>query len=902
MFEFKRKLLCIALSSAVFAIGAQAQNAPATDNDDANSKKETPAERAKRLTREQQAKEMEAVVVTGIRRGIEGAITLKQQSTSIIEAVSAEDIGKLPDTSIAESLARLPGLTAQRVAGRASTISIRGLAGDFSSTLLNGREQVSIGDNRSVEFDQYPSELLGAVVVYKTPDAKLVGQGLAGTVDLRTVRPLSFPGRTVSLNVRAEKNSLGELNPGYSDKGSRVSASYIDQFADGTFGLAVGYARLDSPGQAQRWSAWGYTDTPVAGVPTRTLGGSESWSTSTDNVRDGLMMVMEYVPNDVYNTTLDVYYSQFDRAETTRALQFGIAFSGATLSNPTVVDGTIVAGRAVGVKPVIRNDQNDRDDSLFAIGWNNKFTFNDSWTGEADLSFSRADRSESILETYAGTANRATDTVNYTLGSNGRPPTLTFGLNYADPGIIQLIDSGGWGQDGYVKYPEVEDDLQSFRVSTTRSSTENYNTWEFGLNHAGREKSRGVAEAFLALRNSPTRVPDSLLNTPADLSFTGIPGVLSYDINDAFNQFYTTRANVNGDILNKDWTVDEKITTLYTQYNIDTEWGAIPVRGNFGLQAVHSEQSSEGFAVPGRDISLSVPIFGGATYTDYLPTLNLSFGLANEQSIRVGLGRQTARPRLDDMRATTRFDIDLTTRRWSANGGNPGLRPTKATAFDISYEKYFGTRAYISIAGFYKDLSTYIYNQNVDFDFSAFNPGNVVPVSNIGSFSRPVNGEGGSVRGAEFSLSLPFDMFSNALDGFGTIISYTRTNSSIEPNGPGSTQPLPGLSKNLGNITLYYERGPFSTRVSQRYRSDFLGEVQGFGADRTQVFIDDESIVDFQISYNFDIGGGEDNMTALFQVNNLNNERYREYFDQPELTKTYNEYGRTMLLGLTYRF
>ena len=139
------------------------------------------------------------VTVSGIRRGIEDAISVKKDSTSIVEAISAEDIGKLPDVSIAESIARLPGLAAQRVAGRAQSISVRGLSPDFSTTLLNGREQVSTGDNRSVEFDQYPSELLSGVTIYKTPDAGLIGQGLSGTLDLQTVRPLNFSKRTVEI-------------------------------------------------------------------------------------------------------------------------------------------------------------------------------------------------------------------------------------------------------------------------------------------------------------------------------------------------------------------------------------------------------------------------------------------------------------------------------------------------------------------------------------------------------------------------------------------------------------------------------------------------------------------------------------------------------------------------------
>jgi iron complex outermembrane receptor protein len=102
---------------------------------------------------------------------------LKKGSEMIVEAVSAEDIGKLPDLSITDSLARLPGLTAQRLNGRSQVISVRGLSPDFTTALLNGREQVTVGDNRGIEFDQYPSEMLSSVVVYKTPDASLIGQG-----------------------------------------------------------------------------------------------------------------------------------------------------------------------------------------------------------------------------------------------------------------------------------------------------------------------------------------------------------------------------------------------------------------------------------------------------------------------------------------------------------------------------------------------------------------------------------------------------------------------------------------------------------------------------------------------------------------------------------------------------
>jgi iron complex outermembrane recepter protein len=252
-------------AAMLLSLGVAAQT---TDAEKAKAEAEAKA-KAEAAAKGQPAT-IEKVVVTGIRKGIEDAISVKKNSTSIVESVNAEDIGKLPDNSIAESIARLPGLAAQRVAGRAQTVSIRGLSGDFATTLLNGREQVSTGDNRAVEFDQYPSELLSGVTVYKTPDAALVGQGLSGTVDLQTVRPLEFGRRAIAVNLRGERNSLGKLNQEVGSMGNRFSASYIDQSADRRFGWSIGFAHLDSPSQVQRWEAWGY---PTAGPGTTSADG-----------------------------------------------------------------------------------------------------------------------------------------------------------------------------------------------------------------------------------------------------------------------------------------------------------------------------------------------------------------------------------------------------------------------------------------------------------------------------------------------------------------------------------------------------------------------------------------------------------------------------------------------------
>jgi iron complex outermembrane recepter protein len=904
MVNLKRNLLSVALVSAIMAM---AMPAHAQTTGDASDQASSDTEKDKKD--KDDAGTLDTVVVSGIRAGIENAIEVKRESNSIVEVISAEDLGKLPDVSIADSLARLPGLAAQRVAGRASTVSIRGLAGDYGTTLLNGREQVSVGDNRTVEFDQFPSELINQVVVYKTPDASLVGQGLSGTVDLRTVRPLAFQERVVSLNARGEKNSLGKVNSDSNDFGSRVSAFYVDQFMDDKLGIALGYARLDSPGQAQRWESWGYPTDISGGGGNYVIGGAKVQGSSTDNVRQGLMGVLEFNASENYSTMLDVYYSKFDKAETTRFMETPLGWSGASLQNPGVANGVVTTGSFTGVRPVLRNDLNEGNDKLFSIGWNNHFTLSYDWTADIDISHSQADRHESILEMYAGTRAGVTDTVNFQLDPTGFP-TLAYGLDYTDPNVIVLTDPGGWGQDGYIKTPNVKDDLTSFRASAERAfSGGPFSSVEFGINYSDREKQRSVPEAFLDLINDETTVPGNFLISPVDLSFAGVPGSLSYQINPVLAQFYTLRDNINSDIVNKQWKVDEKVTTGYAQFNINSEIGSIPVRGNIGVQAVSVDQSSNGFEVVQGDAANAIPFSGGATYTDYLPSLNLAFLLPADNTLRLGLGREAARPRLDQMRANNNTSLEFSGVNqglWTRNGGNPELKPWIANALDLSWEHYFAKSGYFSAAYFYKDLKSYIYDQSTLFDASGLTvpDGYTGPLpSPIGGYTRPANGSGGSIKGYELALSIPFDLFTPALDGFGFTANYSDTSSSIKRLGPdGPDEPIAGLSKQVRNFSFYYENHGFQARVSQRSRSKFLGEIQGFGADRALVYIDGESILDLQTGYTFKDDSALHGMTILLQINNVTNEPYRQFFNDSGLTQRSEEYGRQYLLGVTYKF
>lgn len=861
------------------------------------------------------SEKMSEVVVVGIRKGIEDAISVKKSSDSIVEAISAEDIGKLPDSSIAESIARLPGLTAQRVAGRAQEVSVRGMSGDFASTLMNGREQVSTGDNRSAQFDQYPSELLSGVVIYKTPDAALIGQGLAGTIDLQTVRPLSFSGRTMAVNLRGQRSGIGADGGG---DGKRLSAFYIDQYMNRTLGLAVGYARFEETGDSVLRQG-DYSDVLVNGVKVSAPTRLKAFTNHKEEKRDGLMAALQWRPNKNFSSLLDLYYSKFDSPTIRKGIEFvtnatwtaGCA-PACALINPVVKDGKVDSGAWTNVHSVLANNVDSNSATLKAAGWNNKLRVDDDWSVEADLSYSSAMRKETPYETWAGAPKSVGDTIKFANGAAGLPGVVfTPSLNYADAQTIRLMDAGGWGMAGYLKKLEVRDTLKSGRASAERALPDGWplSKVTFGVNYSDRYKSRSVPEFQMQLKEGVTAtgaLPEGVGSIMAGDSGISMVSYNELGIADRYNLVN----NNFFDIYLKAWEVMEKAATSYVKFDVDTSVAGIPLRGNVGAQLVHIKQSSTGNTVDtssgtGDSDRVVSALTDGDSYRDFLPSMNLAADLGGGQTMRLGMAKVMARPRMDQMSNSGTYYVDGLDKHgpiWKGGGGNPKLRPFLAKAVDLSYEKYFDKQAYVAAAAFFKKLDSYIYTYtNGNYDFTGHrNESTFTPKSNIGEFTQPQNGSGGNIHGVELSASLPFGMLTRYLDGLGAQASYARTQSSIKPFGTSDTSPLPGLSRQTSNLTVYYERHGWSARVSQRARSDFLGEIIGFASTRRFQYIKAERVIDLQLGYEFQ-GGPLKGASLMVQVNNANNAKYQEYQDRPDNITNTVKYGSTVLFGLNYK-
>jgi len=904
------------------------------------------------------------VTVTGIRHSIETSIAVKRELDSIVEVVSAEDIGKLPDSSIADSIARLPGLAAQRIEGRPAAISIRGLGEDYAGSLLNGRQVVSSSEGRSAEYDQFPSELMNQVIVYKTVDARVVGQGLSGTIDIRPLMPLSLDRQQIVVGLRAEKNTNGSLSStGKGEYGNRVSASYVDQFADHTIGVALGFAHLDSPGQAKKFGSWGIGDyngqwgSPATGVPFAdgssgdcSFGsdcavfpqGFESSVTSSKQLRDGAVGVVQFKPNDNISSAVDLYYSKFkqDRTGHHWTGDIGLWDGGANFTNVQTgeINGnTFIESATIdGAHSLVYDKNWDRTDKIRSIGWRNELNFADNWKGTMDLGYSRADRDELYIQSVA----RANAKSSFTFTTGDSQLNWSTPQNLTDPAIVQLTNDPNWAE---MRTPKFKDEIKSAQLAVNRNMGWGlFSGLEAGVAYNQRDKDVS-SDSFRLELTGPTTdpvsglpltaIPTSALRDPVSIKMGGIQqSVLSWSVPDIMG-LYTAVAKDPWLAQTNKFQVHEKISTGFLRFAIDSNLGKVPMRGNLGVQYVRSKQNSDGFAwndgsSGGPGDGAVIPVSGGDTYTDVLPSLNLVFDLQEDLLLRFGLGKTLARPRMDDMRAgadqpqLVANTGSTTEGHWSAGGGGkPDLKPWRAKSVDLSLEKYFEKRSYVAVAGFLKKLDSFIYERTTERDFTGFinyNPDLTLACPpeqadcnpNIGEITTQDNGSGGKVYGIELSISLDAGMLTPSLEGFGVLLSAARTYDDLPKDENGDEIKLDGFSDNVNSIEAYFERSGFSARVSRRYRSAFTATTRSVILNTLRsTQIDAESQIDAQIGYEFNSGTLQ-GLTLLLQGNNLTNE-VSITRQSPEIGGSVttgllpwqdDNYGRVFMLGASYKF
>lgn len=858
----------------------------------------------------------DTIVVTGFRGALQSAVNTKKRNDQIVESVSAEDIGKLPDASISESISRLPGLTSQRIAGagRSSLITVRGLGPDFTTTTLNGRLQTSTNDVRAVEYDQYPSEVVSAVDVYKTPNARLIGQGLASTVDIRTIRPLAHGKRTMAVGVKGIMADMGKLNPDSKKYGYRLNGTYVDQFLGDRLGVAFSAAYVDEPYQTKEERSWGY---PVDGDGVALIGGLESYNTSTQLKRLGLTGTVQYEISPELMASVDGFYSSFKEEQLRRGVEIPLAWGGATLTNPNVGNNLVTSGTFSNVPAVVNNKAAERDADLYSIGGNLKYSGNNGWNAMADVSWSKTKRRETDLQTNAGTGpggEGANDTVDFEFRGDRIIITDNV-IDYSDPTQIFITDPNGWGggapggrQHGYLNNRFIDDEILQLATELERELERGpLKAARVGINHVKRDKSLTPQEYYLRIAGEAlsATVPSQYLLDPID-TWVGLGPMLTYDPRELLEDgFFDRVGNVTPGVLTKAFQLTEKVTGVFAMVDLEHEFASGTLTGNVGVLAQHTNQSSDGLTfASGGGVE---PVTDGDKYWDVLPSANLAFRFASDIVVRLAAAREIQRPRMDDMASKFEYGYNLEQEFVQGSSGNPRLRPYRANAFDATIEKYWGNRGFIAGQLFYKKLQSYIYTDVREYDFSDLPPPivepGIDPFENTGFITQPVNGKGGKLYGFELAGTLPFETVTPMLTGFGLTggLSYTKTKIQTSPTEPDGE--IPGYSKWVSNVTAFYERAGFNLRGSMRYRSKYLGDFQTFDGVPARRTVKPETIFDAQVGYDFQTGSPMEGLSVFLQGSNLTNEPFVSYDAVgSNAILNYQEYGRRFTLGASYKF
>jgi iron complex outermembrane receptor protein len=400
------------------------------------------------------------VVVSGIRASLTSSLMTKRNQDGVVDAVSAEDAGKFPDTNVAESLQRVTGVQIDRNNGEGRSISVRGLGPEFNNVLINGRTMTSDTGSRSFSFDLLSSDLISKALVYKTSQAFLPEGGIGSTVDIQTTRPLSGKiGHSTVINVADSYDTNSKKNT------PNVSGLYSFSNSARTFGVSGSLSYTDRASRQYKAinDAWNYLDVSMingnqnstgltmADVTTKKLYIPQSYGFQDENERRKRLVAnatIQYNPSPSWKLTADALYSRLNQRNNVIAISDWInpqllnvkydangqitSFErpgSAFAANNPVLD-------AAGLLGTNSNDMIVKGDSRLSIsqgyGLNSKWLVSQDWKVDADAWTSKTNTRSPNMWIVAGMVP-----VNSDLLTFGTTPTLAFGDGITDPTAVR---------------------------------------------------------------------------------------------------------------------------------------------------------------------------------------------------------------------------------------------------------------------------------------------------------------------------------------------------------------------------------------------------------------------------------------------------------------------------------
>jgi iron complex outermembrane receptor protein len=866
------------------------------------------------------AEEPQQVVVSGIRASLQQSIEQKRLANTYVEVITAEDVGKMADKNVADSLQRISGVSVAAAGGSEGSfgendrIALRGTPSALTLTTLNGHSVSSgdwfadniIGGGRSVSFSLFPSELIGRVTVYKGAQASLLDGGAMGLVDIQTRKPLDLL-RTKSFTAQA---SVGVMHSDYAKKTDpQLSGLVAWRNEESTMGVLVQafHQKRHLSRVAQENSIWYDAVEPgsqvaksvpgSAGAIMNYLGGT-AWF-EQERTRQGAMFDLQFKPSKDLTFDVTGFYSHMDAPNINHnfmqtagrfmgnswaAPQFPAANVSGAVSNGIITQfsATTPANCAACVKDVSGSIQEIFGRPV-AESKSQFFNIDGKYKVSSDVTLSgQIGTTKGLGNTESGALSNPIPFTPISYRFNGADKPMTYETGGSS---THSIGGGYGGVPGTFGSHVTSNDKETYAQADLemKLADAGITAVKFGVRGAKHERNLSVIDnSPLPGMDDPKNLPLSGLTTfPSHLSDVAGVGSNYWTFSQAavfawaqkYTAFTTRRSQAEFDI-------KEPTQSAYAMAEFSNDDGHLT--GNFGVRYARTKEDvlKYEFGPSGK----FEPRQYSNTYGDFLPSFNLRYDVSRDVVARLGVSRTMARPELGAMAG-----IDLRDQQKTGTTGNPNLAPIRSNNLDLGAEWYFAPRSVLGANVFYSDLDGYVsYGASSGIYYNQQDKTNT-----LYNTSSPINSSA-KVKGLELNYvqALP--------GGFGYNVNYTYTDAEETGKKAGSAcgalvKPdctMIGASKNAYNLGVFFENDTFSARVGYSYRSAFLN---GFSRNTAQ-FQAGVGFLSATFSYKIN-----DNLSVSLDGKDLNNPMHRSEIHFPtsgNLPGSFYKNGRQFFLSL----
>lgn len=787
------------------------------------------------------------IVVTGLRRSLQSARNIKRNSPQVVDAIVAEDIGKLPDITVSDTAARIPGVQVERSRGEAGRVLLRGFDNTYYTTTYNSRE-IFTAETRSVALQDFPSGAIAAVEAFKTSTANLVEPGIAGLVNVRSRRPFDFNGLEIdgsawALYPRQSRDLTPNGNILLSDRwrtgdegeiGALINFSYTQlHYRDSIRRYHFNIANL-AGGRAPDWPQLQYNE--------------------GNRKRPSVNGAIQWRPHPGLEFYVEGLWQGYRDNWTDRELDFPLWGGDPAGFSNVVIDsqGRVVSGTVTNSGTCCSGDPNSYPDGFQGATKRKTDTYQLAAGGSYDAGplHVSADlaRTSSTFHLFTESVDFLIPTHNYTVNwYNGEPggygPTFNIsGLDFSNP--------ANYNYRGFYEArqrPHGDDWQGRLDFEYTPAGINFLSKIQWGVRYVDRKASDEFGDryayagdlgipisavpltyalypsGFRGDNHAPT--PITWLGPTFDSVWSNMIQLRQFDVS------IGRAADANDPAINPTsrFNINEKSYAGYGQLNFKLGEGETFADGILGMRVVRTNENIAGFAVTAATQTtpqVVTPVDYKRGYTDWLPNANINVHFGRDWLLRFAVTKTRTRPTFQQLNPrlqladTTGGTCDPAVTRCvlTGSGGNPFLSPLKSWNYDASLEYYFSNTGFASIGAFHRDMTGFIVNQLLDYPSPTGN-GYTIEVSG------PVNTNKAKISGAEAQIRTFFDFagMPEWLRSFGIEANATYVKAKADISFAGSIHrlPIPDVSPWTFNVVGMYERGPLSARLAYNFRTPY---------------------------------------------------------------------------------